>query len=104
LFAQAAVSENILDSFEFGGTIINAYQLIVKANTALVGATVDDVRHKHEVTVLLHETTDGELDWNPSPNNILSVGDKLLIMTDQDGIKRLEKSTKTLPPFPKPHD
>jgi voltage-gated potassium channel len=104
LFAQAAVSENILDSFEFGGTIINAYQLVVKANTALVGATIDDVRRNHEVTVLLHEKHEGELDWNPSPNNILRVDDKLLIMTDQDGIKRMEKSTKTLPPFPKPHD
>jgi Trk K+ transport system NAD-binding subunit len=96
LFAQAAISENILDSFEFGGTIINAYQLIVAKNTALVGATIDDVRQKHEVTVLLHETSNGELDWNPSPVNILGVGDRLLIMTDRDGIKRLEQSTKPL--------
>jgi voltage-gated potassium channel len=96
LFAQAAVDENILDSFEFGGTVINAYQLIVSPNTNIVGSTVDDIRNKHEVTVLLHETQDGNLDWNPSPSNILSVGDKLLIMTDRDGLKRLEHSSKQL--------
>src|SRR5262249_48033302 len=55
LFAQAAISEHILDSFEFAGTTINAYELIVKANTHIVGSTIDEVRSKHEVTVLLQE-------------------------------------------------
>ena len=96
LFAQAAISGDILDSFEFAGTIINAVQLVVEANTALVGQTVDDIRRHHEVTVLLHDRLNGELDWNPSPSNTLAVGDKLLIMTDRDGLKRLEPSTKKL--------
>jgi voltage-gated potassium channel len=96
LFAQAAISENILDSFEFGGTIINAYQLIVKANTLMVGSTVDELRRKFEVTILLQEKSEGELDWNPSPNNVLTVGDKLLIMTDRDGIRRLHEATRQL--------
>jgi Trk K+ transport system NAD-binding subunit len=96
LFAQAAISENILDSFEFGGTTINAYQLIVEANTFLVGATIDQIRHKFEVTVLLQEKSEGELDWNPSPNNVLAVGDRLLIMTDRAGIKRLNDATTRL--------
>lgn len=104
LFAQAAISGDIVDSFEFGGTIINAVQLIIEANTALVGKTIDDVRHQHEVTVLLQEKIDGEVDWNPSPNNTLSVGDKLLIMTDRDGLKRLEPSTKKLSLPTKHHD
>jgi len=96
LFAQAAISENIIDSFEFGGTTINAYQLTVEANSPLVGETIDDVRYKNEVTVLLHEKTGGELDWNPSPSKVLSVGDKLLIMTDRDGINRLQSTKKKL--------
>jgi Trk K+ transport system NAD-binding subunit len=93
LFAQAAISGDILDSFEFAGTVINAVQLLVESGMELVGQTIDDVR-KHEVTVLLHEKSTGELDWNPSPNNTLNVGDKLLIMTDRDGINRLEKTAK----------
>jgi K+/H+ antiporter YhaU regulatory subunit KhtT len=60
----------------------------------IVGQTVDDVRRTNEVTVLLQEKVNGELDWNPAPGNVLSVGDKLLIMTDQEGLKRLERSTR----------
>lgn len=96
LFAQAAISGDIVDSFEFGGTVINAVQLIVEPNMEIVGETVDDLRKKHEVTILLHEKKDGEVDWNPAPSNILSVGDRLLIMTDRDGLKRLERSTRKL--------
>jgi len=96
LFAQAAISENIIDSFEFGGLTINAYQLTVEANSALVGETIDDVRYKNEVTVLMHEKAGGELDWNPPPSKVLSVGDRLLIMTDRDGISRLQSTKKKL--------
>ncbi|MBA3859163.1 MAG: hypothetical protein C0507_19835 [Cyanobacteria bacterium PR.3.49] len=96
LFAQAAISENIIDSFEFGGTTINAYQLTVEANSTLVGETIDDIRYKNEVTVLLHESASGELDWNPSPSKVLGVNDKLLIMTDRDGINRLQSTKKKL--------
>ena len=94
LFAQAAISLDIVDSFEFAGTYINAIQVVIEPNMPLVGQTVDELRRRHEVTVLLHEKHDGELDWNPSPSNVLTVGDRLLIMTDLDGLKRLEPSTK----------
>lgn len=89
LFAQAAISGDILDSFEFGGTIINAVQLTVEANTILVGHDIDYLRGNYEVTILCHEKADGTADWNPAPSSNLSVGDKLLIMTDRAGLKRL---------------
>ena len=90
LFAQAAISGDILDSFEFGGTVINAMQLLIEPNTAVVGGVIDDLRNKYEVTILCQEKKDGTVDWNPAPSNVLEVGDKLLIMTDVDGLKRLE--------------
>ncbi len=96
LFAQAAISGQILDSFEFGGTVINAVQLIVEPNTNLIGLTIDELRGRYEVTILLHEQAGGTLDWNPAPGNVLSVGDKLLIMTDPDGYKRLEPVTQKI--------
>lgn len=96
LFAQAAISENILDSFEFGGETINAVQMTIEANTTLVGQTVDEVRHHYEVTILLQEKPGGELDWNPSPSNTLSVGDKILMMTDRDGWRRIQEGAKQL--------
>lgn len=96
LFAQAAISENILDSFEFSGETINAVQMTIEANTTLVGRTIDEVRHHYEVTILLQEKLGGELDWNPSPSNTLSVGDKLLLMTDRDGWRRVQEGAKQL--------
>lgn len=44
VFALAAVSGDILSSFEFGGTIINAVQIPIKEGGVLHGLTVDDVR------------------------------------------------------------
>lgn len=96
LFAQAAISENILDSFEFGGTVINAVSLEVEASSALAGETIDDVRYKYEVTVLMYEHNGGPVDWNPSPSTTLQIGDKILIMTDREGIKRLQSGQKKL--------
>ncbi|MBU6455195.1 MAG: TrkA family potassium uptake protein [Cyanobacteria bacterium REEB67] len=96
LFAQAAISGDILDSFEFGGTVINAMQLLIEPNTAMVGAPIDELRNKYEVTVLCQEKNDGTVDWNPAPTNVLEVGDKLLIMTDVEGLKRLEKVGRKL--------
>lgn len=99
LFAQAAISGDIIDSFEFGGTVINAVQLTVEANTQLVGHDIDYLRGNFEVTILCHEKHDGLVDWNPAPSNNLSVGDKLLIMTDREGLKRLKPlSTKLVLP------
>jgi Trk K+ transport system NAD-binding subunit len=94
LFAQAAVSGQILDSFEFGGTTINAVQLEVEPNMNLVGMTIDELRGRYEVTILCHEQHNGHVDWNPAPSNVLSAGDKILIMTDPDGYKRLEPVTR----------
>ncbi|NJL71666.1 MAG: hypothetical protein HC888_08615 [Candidatus Competibacteraceae bacterium] len=45
------------------------------------------MRGNYEVTILCHEKADGMVDWNPAPSNPLSVGDKLLIMTDRAGLK-----------------
>lgn len=96
LFAQAAISGDILDSFEFGGTVINAMQLLIEPNTALVGSVIDELRNKYEVTILCQEKKNGTVDWNPAPTNVLEVGDKLLIMTDVDGLKRLESAGRKL--------
>lgn len=90
LFAQAAISGDIIDSFEFGGTVINAVQLPVEATGSLVGLDVDHLRSGYEVTILCHEKADGTVDWNPAPTNRLELGDKLLIMTDREGLKRLK--------------
>ncbi len=86
VFAQAAISGNILASFEFGGSIVNAFQLEIIDKHALHGMDVDAVRHKYEVTVIMHNRA-GSLDWNPPPATTLATGDKVLIMADNKNIQ-----------------
>lgn len=91
IFAQAAISHNILSSFEFGGTTINAFQLIVDEDHGIVGMTIDAVRHKYEATVIMHERNQ-TLDWNPPPSTILQSKDKLLVVTDSSNVQTLLKA------------
>lgn len=86
VFAQAALSGNILSSFEFGGTLVSAFQLVVEPGGVMSGQTVNEVRQKHEVTVLMHQTN-GKADWNPAPDVKLNDGDKLLVIADNDNLQ-----------------
>ena len=86
VFAQAALSSNILASFEFGGTVVNAFQLIIDEATHLGGMRVEEVRAKYDVTVIMHQRN-GSVDWSPPPNTLLERGDKLLIMADNKNIQ-----------------
>ncbi|HMO19978.1 MAG TPA: TrkA family potassium uptake protein [Candidatus Melainabacteria bacterium] len=88
VFAQSVVSENLLSSFQFGSTLVNAYQMIIKADSKFAGMKIDDVRKEYEITVLMHDRQ-GSVDWNPPTEIILSEGDKLLIVTEADGVKDL---------------
>lgn len=86
VFAQAALSANILASFEFGGAVVNAFQLTVEIDSPLVQLQIDQVRQRYEVTVMMHERNKN-VDWNPPPSTVLSVGDKLLLMADNKNIR-----------------
>jgi voltage-gated potassium channel len=86
VFAQAALSSNILASFEFGGTVVNAFQLLVDKDTHLAGKPIDQVRSEFEVTVLMHQRN-GSVDWNPPPTVVLQEGDRVLIIADNKNIQ-----------------
>lgn len=88
VFAQAALSGNILSSFDFDGTTLNAFQMVVNAKCGYAGMTIDELRHKFEVTVLMHSRSN-HVDWNPPPATVLEIGDKLLIMTESKNVKNL---------------
>lgn len=88
VFAQSVVSENLLSSFQFGNTLLNAYQLPVHDSSAFIGMKIDDVRAAYETTILMHQRGDS-VDWNPPPDIVLSAGDRLLIMTESHNVKAL---------------
>jgi voltage-gated potassium channel len=93
VFAQAALSSNLLASFEFSGTVVNAFQLTVEEKSPLKDKTIDEVRHAFEVTFLMHERN-GHLDWNPPPETILQVRDHVLIMADNKNIQMFLTNNK----------
>lgn len=86
VFAQAALSSNLLASFEFGGAVVNAFQLTVAEKSPLKDMQIDRIRDKYEVTVLMHQRNN-LVDWNPPPSTVLLSGDKVLIMTDNKNIQ-----------------
>lgn len=95
VFAQSVVSENLLSSFEFGGTFINAYQLVVNEHSNFIGMKIDDVRANYETTILMHQRGEN-VDWNPPTDIVLASGDKLLLVTESDNVKELLAAEKGL--------
>lgn len=100
VFAQAALSSNILASFEFAGTVVNAFQLTIDPQSPLINKQIDQVRGQFEVTILMHERN-GTVDWNPPPTQALLEGDHILIMADNKNIQTFlctEQGTACLKP------
>ncbi len=97
IFAQSALSENILASFEFGNTTVNAFQLIIDEEHGFSGMIIDNLRHKFEVTVLMHERN-SHIDWNPPPDTVLQKGDKILLLTDNVNVQELFRPPDSVPP------
>jgi len=86
VFAQSALSEHLLSSFEFGGSIINALELYINPGSAFIGQKIDNLRHDYEVTILMHERVD-HTDWNPPPDTILKAQDRLLVLGDRNHVR-----------------
>lgn len=96
VFAQAALSDSILSSFSFGDKLINAFQLEIKDKSHFIGEKIDDVRRKHEATIIMHQRQK-DVDWNPPPDLVLASGDKLLIVTDRENLPALLTAEKGMP-------
>lgn len=88
IFAQAAISGDILASFDFADSAVNAVTLRVEAGSPLVGMTVDDIRRQFSVVPVLYER-DGVPAWDPPGSTVLSAGGKLLMMVDHDAIEKM---------------
>lgn len=88
VFAQAAISGNILSSFDFAGTVVNAAQLSVQEGSPLIGLSVDDVRKRYGTTLLTRERGT-ELSWNPSPEVTIEKGDRLLVICGHENLRQL---------------
>ena len=88
VFVQSVISENLLSSFKFGDTFINAYRLAITRESRFLGMKIDDVRSEFEITVLMHQRG-ANVDWNPPMDIVLKDGDDLLVVTEHTNMKDL---------------
>ena len=88
IFAQAAISGDILASFDFADNAVNAVTLRVENNSPLIGMTVNDIRLQFSVVPVLYEQS-GVTTWDPPGTTVLGENGKLLMMVDHDAIEKL---------------
>ena len=89
VFAAAAVTRNVINSFVVGDRVLNTVELTVREGSALAGRTLDSLRAELEVTFLMWQGG-SEVDWNPAPQQVLSGGHKLLVVTTLESLAELE--------------
>lgn len=90
VFAAAAVTRNVINSFVVEGAVLNTVELVVREGSKLAGKTIDALRSELEVTILLHQSGQ-DLDWNPGPDRMLHPGSKLLVVTTLESLRVLER-------------
>lgn len=89
VFAAAAVTRNVINSFVVGETVLNTVELTVRAGSKLAGRSVDSLRAELEVTFLMMQTG-AEVDWNPAPDRVLTAGAKVVVVTTMEALTELE--------------
>lgn len=89
VFAAAAVTRNVINSFVVGDRVLNTVELTVREGSALAGRTLDSLRAELEVTFLMWQNG-AEVDWNPGPEQVLAGGHKLLVVTTLESLAELE--------------
>lgn len=90
VFAAAATTRNVINSFVVEGMALNTVELVVREGSKLAGKTIDALRSELEVTFLLYQWGQ-ELDWNPGPERVLQPGTKLLVVTTLESLRVLER-------------
>jgi Trk K+ transport system NAD-binding subunit len=89
VFAAAAVTKNVINSFVVEGKVLNTVEMTVRAGSRLDGRTVDSLREAFEVTFLMMQVG-SEVDWNPAPERRLGAGTKVLVVTTLEALDELE--------------
>jgi len=67
-------------------------EIIIKANSPLIGKTIatSNIRSDYNVLIAGIKGTDGELKINPKPNEVISLGDTLIAFGEPEQITKLE--------------
>jgi voltage-gated potassium channel len=73
-------------------------QVRVREQSALAGRTIMSagIRQKFGVIVVAVRRSNGEMEFNPSPETSLQAGDELVVLGRPDNVKALEETVEEL--------
>lgn len=95
-FAGAAFGENIISLFRYHKTILVTEYQIEDIDT-LHGLLISEVAYGYRVVVLLHQTPPETATLMPSDDLRLAVGDRIVVLSSIEGLKRIEHGTIITP-------
>ena len=87
-FAAAAMRVNVQHSFYVGDVLLNLSEVMLAADSQLIGCTVQQLETEYELSVVLYQGAAGA-DLHPDPGRCLSGGDRLLVLASLDTLRRL---------------
>ena len=87
-FAAAAMRVNVRHSFYVDDVLLNLSEVILAADSQLVGRTVQQLEKEYELSVVLYQGIAGA-DLHPDPGHRLSGGDRLLVLASLDTLRQL---------------
>lgn len=95
-FAGAAFGENIISLFRYHKTILVTEYQIEEIDT-LHGLLIGEVAYGYRVVVLLHQTPPETATLMPSDDLRLGVGDRIVVLSSIEGLKRIEQGAIITP-------
>jgi Trk K+ transport system NAD-binding subunit len=93
IFAAASMRFSVKHSFYVGDTLLNLSEVHVRANSALVGWSVERLEADLDLRVVCHQV-EGCTDLNPDSHLELNAGDEVLVMATLDSLERLNHLNK----------
>ncbi|MBL8878670.1 MAG: NAD-binding protein [Phycisphaerales bacterium] len=88
-FAMAAVESDIVGSFVMGDRLVIVLNWAIDAVSPLAGRSIGDLIREKKIGVVEYRPVGGEKQLFPSPDQVLSVGDQLLVQGLYESIDEL---------------
>ena len=95
-FAGAAVGENILNLFRLGDNTILVTEYQIEAGDTLNGLLVADIAYGYGVVPIIYQQPNHASVLLPLDEPPLKVGDRLVVLANIDGLRRIEQGILNL--------
>lgn len=87
-FAAAATRAHIDYSFYVGDTLLNVSQIVVTADSPMVGKTIEDIERANDLTIVMQQTAT-EMHMHPHSDVVIHAGDLLVVFASLETLGQL---------------